>query len=160
MTEPVASAMVTSAVVAAGVGLGGLGALKRTGGRVDDADGVLAQCQTGEGVLAIGVRHGRDRVAVLVQDGGAVPLEECNGHARVRALTVIGAKRGIGIVVQLAGDRVASRQRHRRRIIRRLIADLILLLDRGRIGDDRTGGGSVDGDSDEQRARRVLLDHL
>ena len=147
-------------LVTAGVGLSGLSARQRTGRRINDADRVLAQRQTHEGVLTLGVRHSRDRVAILVEDRGAILLQQRNGNTRVGVFAVIRAERRVRIVVQLASNRVTSGQRHGRSVVRLLITDLILLLDRGRVSHNRTSSRSIDRDSDKQSARRTLLNHL
>ena len=57
---------VRTRLVPAHVGLRGLSTRQRTRRRVNDADHVLPQRQTTERVLTLRIRHGRNRVAVLV----------------------------------------------------------------------------------------------
>ena len=150
----------SAGLVATRVGLERLGAGERTGGRVNNIHLVLTQGKTREGVLAVSVGHSCYRVAILVEDGGAVLLEERNGNTRVGVFTVIRAEGCVGIVVELASDRVTGGQGHRGGVVRGLITELILVFDGRRVGDDRTSGLGSHSHDDGARAGCILLDDL
>ena len=129
-----------------GLGVGEASQVARV--RVDDAHAVGALGKTSELVVSVGIGHGGDGLAILVEDGVAVSIEQSDGHAREAVFGIALGVACIGVTEECSTDVEAALEGSRGFVVRRVVTGLILVGDACNVRDERacTFTGDLHGD--------------